>query len=525
MKRTIDGFRRAGLAVVAFALLRTPVMSEEAASERATGRAYGTVQAAAFSPDGSRLALAGSNRRVHLLAMEDGSEKHALLIPGGSAVSVAFAPVGRHLVAGGYNRLYIWDSETGKPIRAVDTDARRIVALAFSPDGKRLAAAGSDGTIRLFDTDTWAETERLSTGAGESATVVFSPDGKRLAGAGGRQALVWHAEGGAIERRVPHSGGQVSGLAFTDQGQGLVVAGSDGRLALWAADPETPSATARHHRGRINALALSGDNRILASAGQGRIVFLHCGRTLEPLHRFDPFVTEPTCLAVSRNGEWLVVGLRAPRQSFALWRLSPETLFAGGGIVPVEGIDADYLTRLEKEIVAEQNLARTKPAAYAEFARAYRRGFQGNIHVSGSTRRRTQEGVAAVDEAIAFLDKARPVRPLAPSKGLSLAAADHVRDTGPRGMVGHDGSDKSRPADRISRHGQWQQRCAENIAYGFSTAREIVLQLIIDDGVPDRGHRINIYNPDFRVTGVNVGPHKQYRTMAVITYAGGMKER
>jgi uncharacterized protein YkwD len=162
-------------------------------------------------------------------------------------------------------------------------------------------------------------------------------------------------------------------------------------------------------------------------------------------------------------------------------------------------------------VVREINLARENPSLYATF-------------VAESRPSHMIEHGRAVDEAVRFLKKARPLPPLSLSPGMSRAAADHCAEQ-VEGQLGHDGSDRSRPGDRISRYGSWSATWGENISYSRKTAREVVLALIIDDGVRSRGHRKNIFNPKFNVAGAAFGPHARYRTVCTIDFAGGYAER
>jgi uncharacterized protein YkwD len=178
-----------------------------------------------------------------------------------------------------------------------------------------------------------------------------------------------------------------------------------------------------------------------------------------------------------------------------------------------------------RAVVREMNLARQNPALYATFLQELRGRMNGSLLVlPGNTRIRTKEGTAAVDEAIRFLQNAQPLAPLAFSAGMSRAAADHCADQASGGF-GHEGRDRSHAGQRIARYGTCMGGWGENISYGKSTARDVVLALIIDDGSPARKHRKNIFNPNYNVAGAAFGPHARFRTMCSMDFAGGYAER
>src|SRR3954471_11392419 len=66
-----------------------------------------------------------------------------------------------------------------------------------------------------------------------------------------------------------------------------------------------------------------------------------------------------------------------------------------------------------RAVIRELNLARQNPTLYATVLQEFRNRMNGNLLVlPGQTRIRTKEGTAAVDEAIRFLQSARPLAPL-----------------------------------------------------------------------------------------------------------------
>lgn len=167
------------------------------------------------------------------------------------------------------------------------------------------------------------------------------------------------------------------------------------------------------------------------------------------------------------------------------------------------GLRADEAGR---RILAEVNLARTQPQAYAEIV----------ARSAGNSR--------AAAEAIRFLQRATPLAPLGHSNGLAEAALSHVADQSVSGGIGHAGRDGAHSFQRIARYGQWQGAVGENIDYGTRDPRAIVVRLIVDAGVPGKKHRVNIFNKTFRVAGIATGSHARYRAMCVMDFAGDFIE-
>jgi uncharacterized protein YkwD len=171
----------------------------------------------------------------------------------------------------------------------------------------------------------------------------------------------------------------------------------------------------------------------------------------------------------------------------------------------------------EGQLLEELNSARADPSGYSRGLETYRGYFHANLlrYPGQPMDIDTEEGVAVVDETIAYLGRQAALVQVKPSILLQAAAADHLADQMRTGNVGHDGSDGSSPGRRVQQRGGGTY-VAEIISYGSIDAADALRQLIVDDGVSDRGHRSIVYSAELRYAGVACGPHPVYKTMCVI---------
>lgn len=178
---------------------------------------------------------------------------------------------------------------------------------------------------------------------------------------------------------------------------------------------------------------------------------------------------------------------------------------------------------VEQKILDEINLLRKSPSGYADFLIEYQKYYDDNgiIHYNDEPLIQTTEGKAAVTECINALKATQPLDELTAATGLAKGARDLVTDQSATGNTGHIGSKGDTPDIRVSRYGKWLVTLGENIDYGFSDPRRIIMALLIDDGTKDRGHRKNLLNASFKKVGIAFGTHPVYNYMAVFDFAGG----
>jgi len=116
------------------------------------------------------------------------------------------------------------------------------------------------------------------------------------------------------------------------------------------------------------------------------------------------------------------------------------------------------------------------------------------------------------------LKVAKPKNPLQTSSELEKLARGHALDMGEKGKVGHNSSNGTTFENRVRKKIKTGM-IAENCDYGNSEPLEIVMSLLIDDGITSLGHRKNILHPSLNYVGIAIEKHKTYGMNCVMDFS------
>jgi WD40 repeat protein len=254
----------------------------------------------AISPNGSILALASEDgQSISLVDMASNRKMGRLQIHKGKFLSAAFSAGGDTLVTGdglieaGLTRsvtIRLWQTASGKQLRAFKTSQLDVVSMGLSPDGKTLFIWSGEvnAELRVWDALSGKQTHKVD----HVNVAVFGPNGGTIFAATGkgskpeefyRDVIALETATGKQEKLFQGSPFSISALALSPDGKTLAVAGYYDVVRLWdlASRKQVQSLPwvrgpvgMSYLRGPAYALAFSADGKILAAGGWGNTVRL-----------------------------------------------------------------------------------------------------------------------------------------------------------------------------------------------------------------------------------------------------------
>lgn len=198
----------------------------------------GSVETLAITPNSKTIALGYSSSEIQLLGLPGQKGLGFFKYPG-PLYALAWSPDGKKLAAAGSGKILIWDAAGKELLKSFDvkpgppSNFPQVKVLAFAPDNKTLAAGCFDAQIRIYDITAKNPTEtaipRLCEGhASAILCLAFSADGRTLlSGSFDQTARLWETFSGKQIMAYKGHIGPVAGIAFVKDGRSFYSASAD----------------------------------------------------------------------------------------------------------------------------------------------------------------------------------------------------------------------------------------------------------------------------------------------------------
>ncbi|KAI0026732.1 quinon protein alcohol dehydrogenase-like superfamily, partial [Vararia minispora EC-137] len=194
-----------------------------------------SVNAVAFSPDGTRVVSSSDDHSVRIWDASTGQQVQMLGGHTSWVMSVAFSPDGTRVVSGSDDHsVRIWDASTGQQVQMLDGHTESVTSVAFSPDGTRVVSGLSDNSVRIWDASTGQQVQMLDGHTSWVTSVAFSPDGTRVvSGLSDNLVWIWDASTGQQVQMLDGHTESVTSVAFSPDGTHVVSGLYNNSVRIW----------------------------------------------------------------------------------------------------------------------------------------------------------------------------------------------------------------------------------------------------------------------------------------------------
>jgi WD40 repeat protein len=234
-----------------------------------------------YTPDGSRLLLAGEDNMVRIANASSGNAIGKLSGHSARVYDVAVSPNGAHaLTASDDGTIRLWNLATATEIAQIPMHREVIAHAAFSPDS-RLAVLASDGnTARVWDTTTGMAVSELRGHKGPVTSAAFSPDGTWLiTGSDDTTARVWNARTGETVAVLPGSTAVTQVLFSPDGKLAATVTPDQLSVHLWKAGSWDPASNVNTDFSIVSAVFSPDGSRLALVESLGNRIHVWDART------------------------------------------------------------------------------------------------------------------------------------------------------------------------------------------------------------------------------------------------------
>ena len=170
-----------------------------------------------------------------------------------------------------------------------------------------------------------------------------------------------------------------------------------------------------------------------------------------------------------------------------------------------------YLTAEEKAVVFYINLVRVNPKL---FVQTYLKNYLDTAPIKKT------EYLSSLYKELYDLQS---MPPLEPQYDLFNVAKKHAIEMGNQGKTGHVSLSGESYENRAIELSKRYEKAMENCQYGYNDGLSIVIDLLIDEEIPDLSHRKSLLNSEVKFIGVAIRKHKIYRYNCVIEMGYGLK--